>query len=353
MLKLKFFVLASLLTVGSLAFGAKTDFRLGQDQTSKNILVNNCILCRVNGKVISACDVMKKMDVMFYKQYPEYAMIPDARYQFYQVNWKHVLEDLIDKELVLADAEENKVPVSNGDVRQEMESIFGPNIIQNLDKINLSYDEAWKNVLSEITVRRMIFIRVNQKVMKLVTPQDVRTAYDQFAKENLRQDEWTYYVISVRDQDPEAAAAAAHTVHKLLEEKTPISELSQKIKEGNLVGSTSVVNISQEFKHTEKDISEAYKNILSTLTTGEHSQPAAQKSKDKSTVYRLFYLQDMKKGGMVPFAEVAEKIHNHLLDLGIDKETEAYLKRLRKHFDVQDAPLKEMLKEGYQPFALK
>lgn len=353
MTKLKFIFLASLMSISSFAVAAKTDFRLGQDAVTKHILVNNCILCRVNGKVISACDVMKKMDVMFYKQYPEYAMIPDARYQFYQVNWKHVLEDLIDKELVLADAEENKLPVSNGDVRQEMESIFGPNIIQNLDKINLSYDEAWETVQSDITVRRMIFLRVNQKAMKLVTPQDVRVAYDQFAKENIRQDEWTYYVISVRDQDPEVAASAAHTVHQLLEEKTPISELAQKIKEGNLVGQTSVVNISQEFKHTAKDISEAYKSILATLTTGQHSPPTLQKSKDKNTVYRLFYLQDMQKGGMIPFAEVSEKIKNHLIDLGIDKETETYLKKLRKHFDVQDGPLKEMLKDGYQPFALK
>lgn len=347
------FLIASLLAVSSFASAAKTEYRLGQDSAGKHILVNNCILCRVNGKVISACDVMKKMDVMFYKQFPEYALIPDARYQFYQVNWKHVLEDLIDKELVLADAEENKLPVSNGDIRQEMESIFGPNIIQNLDKINLSYEEAWKNVQADITVRRMIFIRVNQKAMKLITPQDVRTAYEQFAKENLRQDEWTYYVVSIRDADPELAASAAETVHHLLQEKTPITELAQKIKESNLIGATTTVNISQEYKHTSKDISEAYKNILATLTVGEHSQPTLQKSKDKNTVYRLFYLQDMQKGGMIPFAEVSEKLKNHLIDLCIDKETDSYLKRLRKHFDVQDGPLKEMLKDGFQPFALK
>jgi hypothetical protein len=347
------FLIASLLAVSSIASAAKTEYRLGQDSAGKHILVNNCILCRVNGKVISACDVMKKMDVMFYKQFPEYALIPDARYQFYQVNWKHVLEDLIDKELVLADAEENKLPVSNGDIRQEMESIFGPNIIQNLDKINLSYEEAWKNVQADITVRRMIFIRVNQKAMKLITPQDVRTAYEQFAKENLRQDEWTYYVVSIRDADPELAASAAETVHHLLQEKTPITELAQKIKESNLIGATTTVNISQEYKHTSKDISEAYKNILATLTVGEHSQPTLQKSKDKNTVYRLFYLQDMQQGGMIPFAEVSEKLKNHLIDLCIDKETDSYLKRLRKHFDVQDGPLKEMLKDGFQPFALK
>ena len=62
------------------------------------------------------------------------------------MNWKYVLQELIDKELILGDAEEKKVAITAGDVRQEMENMFGPNIIANLDKIGLSMDEALKIV---------------------------------------------------------------------------------------------------------------------------------------------------------------------------------------------------------------
>src|SRR5262249_17801417 len=144
-----------------------------------HIVVNNRILARINEKAISVVDLMKKLDVLFYREFPQYTSSKVARYQFYQANWKNVLQELIDKELILADAEENKLPISSGDVRQEMEQLFGPNIIANLDKVGLSFDDAWKIVQGDITIRRMMYMRVNAKAMRQVTPQDVWAAYEE------------------------------------------------------------------------------------------------------------------------------------------------------------------------------
>ncbi len=353
-MKTLLYLICFFLTLSSQASAVKNEsFLFGKDEP-KQVVVNNCILAKVNGKVISVIDIMKKMDMMFYKQYPEYASIPEARFQFYQVNWKFVLEDLIDKELILADAEENKLPVSNGDVRQEMESIFGPNIIMNLDKVGLSYDEALKLVHDDITIRRMMYIRVNSKAIKQVTPQDVRVAYDQYAKDNVRQSEWTYYVMTIRDPDAAIGAQASKLIHDLLNEKTPFETLAQKVKDENLLGATTTLSVSQEYKHSEKEISEANKEALSKLNKGEHGSPISQKSKaDSSLVYRIFYLKDMQQGGVVPFGEVSETIKDKLIDAEAEKETDSYLKKLRKHFDIQDGPLKEMLSAGFQPFSIK
>src|SRR5262245_8170025 len=112
-------------------FAVSDALRLGPHENIQ-IIINNRILAKVNGKAISAFDVMKKMDMLFYRQYPEYTAIPQARLQFYQVSWKRVLQELIDKELILADAEESKLQVSAGDIRQEMELLLGPNIHSSL-----------------------------------------------------------------------------------------------------------------------------------------------------------------------------------------------------------------------------
>ena len=72
------------------------------------------------------------------------------------MSWKSALEEIIDKELILADAQESKIEVSSGDVRQEMERSFGPNIIANLDKAGISFEEASKIMQEEIIIRRMI-----------------------------------------------------------------------------------------------------------------------------------------------------------------------------------------------------
>src|SRR5262249_20356447 len=109
---------------------------------NKKIFVNNRILAKVNGKAISIMDIMKKMDLLFYKQFPQYAGSTEARHQFYSLYWKNALQDSIDKELIMADAKEAKLEVTGGEIRQELEALFGPNIIANLDKAGISYDDA-------------------------------------------------------------------------------------------------------------------------------------------------------------------------------------------------------------------
>lgn len=332
---------------------AGESFSLAQ-QEPQHIFVNNRILAKVNGKAISVIDVMKKMDMAFYKQYPQYTTNVLARFQFYQMSWKQVLQELLDKELIIADALENKLPVTSGDIRQEMESLFGPNIIINLDKVGLTFDEAWKMVQDDITLRRMMYIRVQSKAMRKVTPKDVREAYDAFAKNNLRQDEWQYQVISIRNPDSEMGAETAHFAYQLLaEEKIPLCDLSAHITTFAHWSSKTRLSISEEFKHSEKELAENYKETLSQLKPDSYSQPIAQKSrKDNATVFRIFYLKAMVPGGVVPFSEVENKLKDQLINDHLEIEAEVYIKKLRRHYNVEENDLKEVSGE-FQPFVLK
>lgn len=351
--KIVFFSLLICCAASSLQAAAES--MLFGNEDSHRLVVNNRILAKVNNKAISVVDVMKKMDVLFYREFPQYTSSIQARYQFYKVNWKHVLEELVSKELLMADAEENKLPVSNGDIRQEMESLFGPNIISNLDKIGLSYDEAQKIVQGDITIRRMIYVRVNSKAIKQVTPQTVRAAYDKFAQDpaNIKSDVWQYNVISVRDKDPTRGAEAANLIYELLNEQTPLDQLTEKIK-ANPLFENSQVNISEEYNLEEKDISDNYKEILTKMESHSHSKPIAQKSRsDKSnSLFRLFVLKDLKKGGVASFGDMESEIKEKLLDEAITQETDAYLKKLRKHFHVQEDYLSQK-DDTFEPFSLK
>lgn len=315
------------------------------------ITVDNRILAKVNGKAISVIDIMKKMDMLFYKQYPEFTSSTVARYQFYEANWEAVLQDLIDKELIIADAEENKLPVSHGDIRQEMETLFGPNIIANLDKVGLSFTEAWNMVRCDIIMRRMIYVKAHSKALKQVTPEVIRKAYEEYAKANIRPDIWVYRVISIRDKNKEIAESTATKAFQLLtEQQVPVIALSDKI--GALEPSTKLT-LSDEQRHTDKEISDAYKEPLSKLQPGRFSTPLALQSRaDNSTVYRIFFLKEKIPGGMIPFSEIGPQIKENLLNDVAMKETDAYLLKLRKHFDVQAAQIQELKTEGFLPFHL-
>src|SRR5579872_3060389 len=97
------------------------------------ISMQNTILAKVNGTTISMMDVKKKMDILFHQNYPQLADSNQARFQFYEVSWRHVLMEMIDHELILADAAEKEVKLTDGEVREEMEARFGPNVMLTLD----------------------------------------------------------------------------------------------------------------------------------------------------------------------------------------------------------------------------
>lgn len=335
------------LLIGSMQCHAQSTL-LGAPSHPEHLIVNNRVIAKVNGKAISVIDLMKKMDIVFYKEFPQYTSIPEARYQFYQANWKSMLKELINKELILADAEENKLQVGSGEVRQEMENLFGPNIIGNLDKIGMTFDEAWKIIQGDIQLHRMLYIRVNSKASRDVTPKTVYANYEEYAKENSVLDQWGYRVVSIRHKDSSVGAATANIAYQLLTiECIPLSELAENLKNHSSTGKSSV-NISELFVHTEKEMSPAYKDIIEKMSPKSYSMPIAQKSKDKSLVFRFFYLDAMTPGGAPSFQASENKIKEKLLSKGLNEKGEAYVKKLYQHFDVQ-----EMISEGFEPFSLK
>lgn len=343
LLFLSFFAIATM--------DAKPDtFLFGQDN-NPNLVVNNRILAKVNGKAISVIDIMKKMDLLFYRQFPEYTSSVPARFQFYQINWKHILSELIDKELILADAGENKIPLSNGDIRQEMETLFGPNIISNLDKIGMSYEEAWNIVKGDILLRRMLHFKVNSKAMREITPQAIRQSYQEFVKNNTLPEKFVYNVITVRDSNPTDGKKIANKIAEDL--KSHLFSL-ESLKDGFPYGETASISISEEFNHSEKEMSEAYKEIVLKLNSGEISEVTAQMSRAaNSMVFRIFSLKEKIKGGAQAFGEVESKLKEELFDGALEKESNSYIKKLRSYFDVQESQLTELTDQEFQPFSMK
>lgn len=317
----------------------------------KHIFVNNRILAKVNGNPISVIDVMKQMDLFFYKQYPQYAKSPEARYQFYEMSWKKVFQDLIDKELIKADAKEVNLPITHGEVRQEIEMIFGPNIIANLDKAGISYEDAFEMTKEDLLFKKMIMARVNSIVLRSITPQMVMDYYQTWAEENKKPEKWTYQVITVRGDGVETSKAISDTVYHLLQDKD--LELSQ------LPGLLSpdefeMCSISQEYSLSPTEISESYREILSGLKPDTFSEPISQRSRaSNSEVFRIFFLKEIEKGGSAPFADVQNRLRDQIIDKEIVVEQGRYLDRLHKHFKVHMDDILSKIPDDFKPFTLK
>ncbi len=317
------------------------------------ISVKNRILTTVNGNAISVVDVMKKMDMLLHQNYPQFADSPQARFQFYATSWRPILMEMIDTELILSDAEEKEVKLTDGEVREEMEDRFGPGVQLTLEKIGLSYDDAWKMVRKELIVRRMLWFFAQSKAIQSVSPQAIREAYRQYLTENPAYQEWSYRVITLRSEE-EGTELAENVLGLLATATAGVECVAEQLKEWEAGHPGTTLSISNEYVARDTDLSESHRSILATLSPGSYSQPTIQSSRlEKRPLQRIFYLKDKIDHPAPAFDELAPQLKNELTQKAVAKESEGYMKKLRKYYGFDQDGLKQTLPENLQPFALE
>ena len=225
--------------------------------------VQNTILAKVNGTSISMIDVKKKMDLVFHQHYPHLMNSNQARFQFYEASWRHVLMEMIDNELILADAADKEVKLTDAEVREEIENRFGPNVMTTLDKIGVTYDEAWKMVRNELIVRRMTWWFIHSKAMAKVTPQEIRQAYRLHLKENPPYCDWKYRVLTIRGENLNAISEELYQqVLALGQSPESIQSLLQEFEKSHPGVS---ITLSTEYQAKDAELAETHRAALQDL----------------------------------------------------------------------------------------
>lgn len=346
------FALALFLSCGCSFATADTPLHL--EENAGTIVVHNRILAKVLGKTISVIDVMKKMDVFLNHYYPEYTDNTLAKYQFYSTQWRETLTQMIDTELMLADADEKEIPVTDGDVRETLQERFGPNIMASMDKLGITYEEARKMIHSELIVQRMTWFKINSKAILKVNSHDVKETYDEYCLKNPPLEEWKYQVLSIRAGDVKAGEAIAQQAFALLSKaRLDFPLLAEKLKEQQELTEDVVINVSETHQLKDKELSKAHKDILAGLAKGSYSAPISQVSRvDNSIVYRIFYLMDHTRKEVPPLPKVANKIRDDLIQRAAEKESTIYLGKLRERFGYDQKYWQDLIPADFQPFTL-
>lgn len=313
------------------------------------IAVQNSILAKVNGNTISMMDVKKKMDILFHQHYSHLENSPQAKYQFYQSSWRQCLMDAIDSELILSDAEAKGIKLTDGEVREELENRFGPNVMSTLDEIGISYDEAWKSIRKDMIVQRMNWWFVYSKAHQNVTPQDIRQAYRLYLQENPAYTNWKYRTISIRMEKPDDMFAEKIYQHLLENNAGPQTVSLDKFQTPGVS-----IQISNEYESTDKELTDAHKTALVALNAGEYSRPSPQLSRiDKKTVYRIFYLIGKEEHPAPSFNDLSAMLRNQLTQKASEKEFKAFLTKLRNKYGYDADTLKEIAPPDFHPFSIQ
>lgn len=308
----------------------------------------NSILAKVNGTTISMLDVKKKLDLAFHQFYPNLRESNEARFQFYQTSWRSLLMEMIDNELILADAMDKEVKTTDAEVREELENRFGPNVMTTLDRVGITYEEAWTLIKNEIIVRKMTWWFIHSKAISGVTPQEIRQAYRLYLKEHPSYTTWKYRVITIRGEDPKTVAQEFY--EKILSSS---ESLENVLKEFEKNRPNCPVSLSNEYTSSDAELAHSHREALSSLSSGSYGLPIEQTTRDQKKVCRIFHLKE-KTDYMAPsFEEISPKLKNELLQKASKEISESYLGKLRKRYRFDSAHLKETLPEDFQPFTLE
>jgi len=352
-MKIKFFIsIFLLLTTVSLTAQLMQENDLSK--TNQTVFVNNRVLFNINNKSISVLDLKKKMDMVLFKQFPQYKDSSVHQYQFYTTNWLNVLVQSIDRELVIADAKEKKLPISDSDIREELQELFGINYLEVIDDLNLSSEEAWALAEEELTVERMMLYSVKFNARDSVTPEEISKAYESYCLSKGSDSEFSYRIITFRNPNSELAHSNAETAYHLLTKSDiPIDQLEQKLKENNQLDVKSKLSISNRYTQKQNELSSIYLVALENLKPGSFSLPNEQVSRQsQEAVYRIFYLINQKQSKVEPLKIVEAMLKDRLLQEAIAQKTENYILKLRDHFHITEEEIQHSFPESFTPFVL-
>jgi hypothetical protein len=323
----------------------------------RDLLVNNRVLARPVGKTITMMDVVKRLDMFFYRTYPELAHSPEARYEFYVMHWRQALDEMINSALILADAEEKKVPIHDGDIRKEMEQNFGPQVVDTIDKMGLTFDEVWEMTRTELIVRQMNGYMVHSKAISTIGPGRLMDAYNRYSDQQGETGIWRYRVLSIRDASEERGREAAAVAYEALANGSSLDEavalLSVMQGEGEISSATKI-SLSELFERKAVEMAEAHRDALANLQSGCYSQPIGQTSRiDRSTVYRIFYVETFDDPGLTPFETLQKDLQSELFVEEATKAEQLYIAKLRRRYGIDEDYLSQNVPADFVPVSIR
>ncbi len=323
------------------------------------LIIENRVLARIDDRPISVIDVMKKMSIQFYLNYPHLLDSELSRFQFYKAVWRDQLDKIIDDDLIAIDADLNSVTINDGEVRQELEKRFGPQIILTLEKIGLTYDEAWNMVKNETLAQHMLYRHLYFKGIcnssgVNVSPNDLLTAFHEYMHENKKPDHWKYHIISFTGPNALENVRSSQSVIDQLQGAKNFSTLSMKLKDAISNFDEKNITISDEIDLASNQILESHRNILLSLDTHNLSEPLEETSRvNNQPVYRVFYLSSYSPGGEVSLSEVEQELMRQLRNQKHSSEQMSYVTSLRERYGLTKEAINDSLPQDFEPFQIR
>ncbi len=306
--------------------------------------VHNRVLFKVDEEtVVTTLDVIHRLNVLFYTSYPQLLDTLSARLQYYTAMWPVVLESAIDEAMMVADAKVKHISIDPTSVNQEIESAFGKDLSRFCDLCEMTPQDVFNVVHRSLTAQRVLGMMVQSKVMLKVTPGKIKEYYNQLAEEAANTVVWNYKILTVKASSDPVASKIAERVQSRLQESPNIDEDRLSALALSLGGT---ISCSEVFSRSEKDLSDAHRQELSSIA---YPETVCSFPKKHSSGYKLFVVVDKTTQTIGSLEDLQQQIRQTLF-VSYLKDIEAqYKSRLRTRYGCSDTLVSQLLSEKAPP----
>lgn len=310
-----------------------------------SIVVENRVLATVRDQIITVVDVSKKMDMIFCQQFPQYRGMPEARYEFYRTNWRRIFQELVDRQLILTMAEEKQFSVTNGDIRQELEEMFGPNVMMSLYDEGLSMHDVHEMMRADILLRRAITFYVHSPIIAAVTPAVLKAAYRKRVEELKTRTGWVWRSVSIKSKAGDCPKEIAQKVWGELQKGGKTVE-----QIGSELGKEVEISLSQTFRSERSDVAPTVQAVLEQLSLRSYSEPQSFTSRsDPRQGWRCYIIDEEFKPEIPSFVELEPQLRQEIASPVIAKRTDEFFEDLRREYHVKHLMTSQELM-AFEPF---
>ena len=285
----------------------------------------------VNGVKISSTQFQRELD--FYisqasqrgQQIPEF-MLPKLK--------NDILNNLIDRELLYQESQKMKITVDSNAVADQMATIkqrfqSPAEFEAAIKELNVSEADIQSQISRDLAIRELIDKQVTQKVV--VTEEETKAYYDA-NPDQFKQPEQVkarHILIKVDPNSSETQKAEA---------RQEIKEIQQKLQNGD------------DFAGLAKEYSQGPSSVkggdLGFFRRGQMVKPFedaafALKPNEISDIvetqfgYHLIKVEEKKPETTLVFADIKDRLNQHLKEKKIDKEAKEYIEELKKDAKIE------------------
>lgn len=322
------------------------------DQVVRHVGLSPQVLWKSITGTITSYDLVKQMDLMLLHQ--GRSIPANLKQDYYKASWQSVLQNMVERDLILQQAHEKDFKVERHEVIDEITRRLGNNYIVVLDKENIPLNDLIEDIEKELLVQRMIYIKVHYKAQRALTLGAISERYNEYLRNNPARTLVTFDLYTLKtkaDSLDSSLGEALLDLEKRLLSQRLLSDIELKEMSEQEV-SISRLNFNQVDQSKLNELLASKAQELSEGALSYWNIPEAREANEPNTQAKLIHLLKREEEHPKSLNTLRDQLEHELFNIHLEKASQAYIKQLYSTYEEELSELTQRIeRQEIHPFS--